>query len=91
MSTYLNVYRMTGKYIIPFSKKENLSEASRYMPRARDRGARRDAKEYRCDGVDQCAVLLMPPAFSDRRPPRRGDAKPLAGGIAAGLGKERVE
>eukprot|EP00964_Phaeocystis_antarctica_P095215 scaffold61743_cov75-Phaeocystis_antarctica.AAC.3 len=73
-----------------------MSEASRYMPRARNRGARRDAKEYRCDGVDQCAVLLllMPTrtaAFGYRRPLHAVDAKPLAGGTAAGLGKERVE
>ena len=91
MSTYLNVYRMTGKYIIPFSKKENLSEASRYMPRARDRGARRDAKEYRCDGVDQCAAADADRVSEIGRLLRAVDAKPLAGGTAAGLGKERVE
>ena len=60
------------------------------MPRARNRGARRDAKEYRCDGVDQCAALLMPTGFRIGAL-RAGDAKPLAGGTAAGLGKERVE
>ena len=45
-----------------------MSEASRYMPRSRNRGARRDAKEYRCDGVDQCAAADAAAGFFGSAP-----------------------
>ena len=68
MSTYLNVYRMTRKLYHSVLRRKTMSEASRYMPRSRNRGARRDAKEYRCDGVDQCAAADAAAGFFGSAP-----------------------